>query len=177
MKDLNSFNCSGRLTKDPEVQYFQQTDTSVMKFDIAMNGYKDDDTTYVRVEVWQGAGKKNVSALSTMLFKGTKVLIENGRYAVDKWQNEGQSHSRPKVVAGTVIILTPKSDNQNNKNQAPQQNNQAPQGQQQYQQNQGQQYSGQQTQQNQTPQYTGQQQQNPPTNPGDEPMDFSDQPF
>jgi single-stranded DNA-binding protein len=48
---MNNVTLSGRLTKDPECKEFDGG-KAVCDFTIAVNGYKKEDTLYIKVKAW-----------------------------------------------------------------------------------------------------------------------------
>ena len=106
MVSFNKVLLMGNLTRDTELSYTPQG-TAVCKFGLAINnsyvtasGERKEDPLFIDIVVW----KKQAESCATFLKKGRPVFIE-GRLQLDKWEKEGQKHSRMKVVANRVQFL------------------------------------------------------------------------
>ncbi|MFH1230797.1 MAG: single-stranded DNA-binding protein [Planctomycetota bacterium] len=106
MVSFNRVLLMGNLTRDPELSYTPQG-TAVCKFGLAVNnsyvtatGERKEDPLFIDVVVW----KKQAESCATFLKKGRPIFIE-GRLQLDKWEKDGQKHSRMKVVANRVQFL------------------------------------------------------------------------
>ena len=102
---LNSVNIMGNLTRDPEMRYLP-SGTGVCTLSIANNrvytkdGQRQNETSFFDVDVW-GAQAENCSKY---LSKGSGVIIE-GRLKQDRWEKDGRTQSRVKIVATSVHFL------------------------------------------------------------------------
>ena len=106
---LNRVVLIGRLVKDPELRYTQNS-TAVTSFTLAVDrAYKSNgekETDFIDVVVWRQAAESCANYLS----KGKLAAVE-GRIAVDKYTgNDGKDRKTYRVVAENVRFLSPKSD-------------------------------------------------------------------
>ncbi len=103
--DINVVVLVGRLTRDCEVKSTPQG-TSVCRFSIAVNRRKrtgdkwEDEVSYIDIVVWG----KSAESLSSYLTKGRQVSIQ-GELRQNRWEQNGQTHSRIEVVANSVQLL------------------------------------------------------------------------
>jgi len=113
MAYFNKVLLMGNLTRDPELSYTPQG-AAVCKLGLAVNnsyltasGERKEDPLFIDIVVW----KKQAENCATFLKKGRPVFIE-GRLQLDKWEKDGQKHSKMKVVANQVKFIgaKPKSD-------------------------------------------------------------------
>ena len=95
----------GNLTKAPELRY-TNNNKAVAKFSIAVNGYKEDDVSFVPVQVWG----KQAENCEKYLSKGKKVAV-SGNLKQDRWETDrGDKRSRIIVNAQSVEFLSPKEE-------------------------------------------------------------------
>ena len=106
MASFNKVVLMGNLTKDPEVRYVP-SGTAVGDLSIAVNrkyktssGEDQEDTCFVDITVWG----RQAETCGEYLRKGRSVLVE-GRLKQDRWEKDGQKHSRLGVVAERVQFL------------------------------------------------------------------------
>ncbi len=103
--DINVVVLVGRLTRDCEVKSTPQG-TSVCRFSLAVNRRKrtgdkwEDEVSYIDVVVWG----KSAETLSSYLTKGRQVSVQ-GELRQNRWEQNGQTHSRIEVVANSVQLL------------------------------------------------------------------------
>jgi single-strand DNA-binding protein len=119
---VNKFIGIGFLGQNAESRQVGQS--TVIKFSIAMTErYKDSQgqvqerTEWADIEYWGGTG------ILPYLVTGQQVYIE-GSLRTDKWQDQqsGQWRSATKIRAKTIQLLgSPRQQNQNQQNYAPQQ--------------------------------------------------------
>lgn len=102
MNDINQTTLSGRLTRDGETKY-TTGGTAVGSFSLAVNrSYKkgdewvEEEPTYVDCTAW-GKLAEAVGGLS----KGAAVVVI-GRLKMDRWEKDGQKHTKLYVVAERV---------------------------------------------------------------------------
>jgi single-strand DNA-binding protein len=110
MPTFNRVILVGNLTKDPELKYLAKKN-AVCNARLAVNNrVKRDDTwvddpTFVDVTLWG----RTAEVANEFLRKGSLVLIE-GRLKLDTWEtNDGEKHSRLKVVAERMQMLSSKN--------------------------------------------------------------------
>jgi single-strand DNA-binding protein len=102
----------GNLTRDPELRYLP-SGQAVADLSLAVNsryhpkdgGEVKDDVDYFQVTVWGKSAENAVEYLA----KGSKVLIQ-GKLKQERWEKDGQKHSRVKIMAQTVEYLSKKKD-------------------------------------------------------------------
>jgi single-strand DNA-binding protein len=105
MADINHVILIGRLTRDAELKY-TTGGTAVCKFSIAVNKKKKqgetwiDEANFFDVTAWA----KLAETLSKYLVKGKQVAID-GELQQDRWEKDGQSHSKVTVNAGNIQLL------------------------------------------------------------------------
>lgn len=103
MSDVNSYNVSGRLTRDANLKYLN-SGTALAEFTIASNriwksnGEKKEDTLFIDVNVWG----KQAEYMGT-LKKGDYVMV-TGRIRQESWEVEGQKRSKHVVIADQVNL-------------------------------------------------------------------------
>ena len=106
MKDLNSVNIVGRLTREAELKY-TNGGLPIVRFSIAVNrpkksgdGNFHDEASFFDV-VKIGAGSEG---LAQYLTKGTRVAIQ-GELRQDRWEKDGQARSKVEIDAFLVQLL------------------------------------------------------------------------
>lgn len=103
MSDVNSYNLSGRLTRDANLRYLQ-SGTALAEFTVASNriwksnGEKKEDTLFIDVNVW-GKQAEFIGGLK----KGDYVMV-TGRIRQESWEVEGQKRSKYVVIADQVNL-------------------------------------------------------------------------
>ncbi len=106
---LNSVNIMGNLTRDPELKYTPSGKT-VCSLSLANNrlytskGEKITEVSYFDVEVW-GVVAENCSKYLT---KGSGVIVE-GRLRQDRWEKDGKTQSRVRIIATNIHFMPKKS--------------------------------------------------------------------
>jgi single-strand DNA-binding protein len=107
---LNSVNIMGNLTRDPELKY-TNSGKSVCNLSIANNriytsgGEKVTEVSYFDVEVWGAVAENCAKYLS----KGSGIIVE-GRLRQDRWEKEGKTQSRVRIVANNIHFMPKKGD-------------------------------------------------------------------
>lgn len=106
MPNLNVVLLMGNLTRDPELR-FTPAGTAVCKFGLAMNrkwkkpdGTLQDEVCFVDVTAW----KRSAELCSEYLKKGQPACVE-GRLRLDRWEKDGQKHSKLEVVANRIHFV------------------------------------------------------------------------
>lgn len=113
MTDVNSINIIGRLTRDLGENDFGYvgTGTARANVSIAVNRSKKqgeewvDEVSYFDITIWG----KTAENLKPYLTKGKQIGV-SGHLKQDRWEKEGQKHSRVSIVADTVQLLGGKSE-------------------------------------------------------------------
>lgn len=107
-QDLNSFSCTGRLTRDNDLR-FSNNGLAICTFSIAVNKKKrQQDGSYQDQGlffecVYFG---KQAQGVSPYLMKGQQVAV-TGAFDVDTWQdkNTGAQRSKNKIEVSSVTLL------------------------------------------------------------------------
>ncbi|NPB07228.1 MAG: single-stranded DNA-binding protein [Aquificae bacterium] len=104
---LNRVFLIGRLVKDPTITYLP-SGTPVVEFTIAYNrrfrnqeGQWQEETHFFEVKAYG----KSAEDWGTRFSKGYMVLVE-GRLAQEKWEREGKTFSRVRVIADSVKLVS-----------------------------------------------------------------------
>lgn len=90
---INNVTLVGRLTKDSELRY-TQTGKAVASFTLAVNGFKDDDTSFINCVIWE----KKAEALANFTGKGSKIGV-SGQLKTRSYDGE-----KGKVFVTEVLV-------------------------------------------------------------------------
>ncbi len=110
MASYNRVILVGNLTRDPELRYIP-SGTAVSDIGLAVNDRIKrgdqwvDETTFVDITLWG----RTAEIANEYLSKGSPVLIE-GRLKLDRWEKDGQKHSKLKVVGDKLQMLGSKGE-------------------------------------------------------------------
>lgn len=97
---MNNITLSGRLTKDPECKEFEGG-KAVCDFTIAVNGYKKEDTMYVKIKSWDGRAR----SCSKYCKKGSLINV-CGSLRENSWKDkEGKNRKEFYVLASDVEFV------------------------------------------------------------------------
>ena len=105
MASFNRVILVGNLTRDPELRYIP-SGTAVSDIGIAVNDRVKkgdqwvDEVTFIDVTLWG----RTAEIANEYLSKGSPVLIE-GRLKLDRWEKDGQKHSKLKVTGDKLQML------------------------------------------------------------------------
>lgn len=105
MASFNRVILVGNLTRDPELRHIP-SGTAVSDVTLAVNDRVKrgnewvEETTFVDVTLWS----RIAEIAGEYLSKGSPVLIE-GRLKLDRWEKDGQKHSKLRVVAENLRML------------------------------------------------------------------------
>ena len=105
MASFNRVILVGNLTRDPELRYIP-SGTAVSDIGLAVNDRVKrgdqwvDETTFVDITLWG----RTAEIANEYLSKGSPVLIE-GRLKLDRWEKDGQKHSKLKVIGERMQML------------------------------------------------------------------------
>ncbi len=106
MASYNRVVLVGNLTRDPELRYIA-SGTAVTEIGLAVNDRKKsqsgewtEETQFIDVTLWA----RTAEVASEYLSKGSSVLIE-GRLKLDRWEKDGQKHSKLRVVGEKMQML------------------------------------------------------------------------
>jgi len=76
---MNNVSLSGRLVRDPDCKEFEDGKT-VCDFTLAVNGYREDDTVFVKVKAWANRAK----SCSKYCSKGSLINV-SGSLRGNSW--------------------------------------------------------------------------------------------
>jgi len=105
MASFNRVILVGNLTRDPELRYIP-SGTAVSEIGLAVNDRVKkgdqwvDEVTFVDVTLWG----RTAEIANEYLSKGAPVLVE-GRLKLDRWEKDGQKHSKLRVTAEKMQML------------------------------------------------------------------------
>lgn len=114
---MNKVILMGRLTKDPEVRYTQNTNLTVANFSIAVNRRfkREGDTEtadFFNVVAWNKTGE----FVGKYFKKGQQILV-SGRIENRNWTDQqGVKHYATDIIAEEVDFAGSKAENNTNNN-------------------------------------------------------------
>ena len=114
MADINRVTLIGRLTKDSDLKY-TQGGLAISNFSIAVNRRRKsgdqwiDEVSYFDINLYG----KPAESLKQYLTKGKQIAVD-GELRQDRWEKEGQNHSRIVIIANNVQLLGGNSENKSN---------------------------------------------------------------
>jgi single-strand DNA-binding protein len=109
MASYNRVILMGNLTRDPELRYIP-SGTAVSDVTVAVNDRVKrndqwiEETSFVDVTLWS----RDAEIANEYLSKGSPVLIE-GRLRQERWEKDGQKHSKLKVVCDRLRLVGSRS--------------------------------------------------------------------
>ena len=109
---MNKIIITGRLTKDVEPRY-TQTGKCVSRFNIAVNGYKKDDTNFFNVVAWDKLGE----LCGKYLTKGSKILVEGQLIYRSYDDSNGNKRNVVEINASNVEFLDTKKQHEQEQQQ------------------------------------------------------------
>lgn len=123
MTDLNHVVVIGRMTRDLDETSFGyiNTGTARLNVSIAVNRAVKrgeewtDEVSYFDVTYWG----KPAETIKPYLGKGKQIAVD-GYLKQDRWEKDGQKHSKISIVANSIQLLGGKTDNGNGGNTTPQ---------------------------------------------------------
>jgi len=104
-QDIVSVFAIGRLTKDAELRY-TSGGLAIAKFSIACNSRSKkgdqwiDEASFFEVSVFG----KSAETLNQYLIKGKQIAVQ-GRLKQERWESDGQNHSKIVINADSVQLL------------------------------------------------------------------------
>jgi len=103
---MNVITISGRLTKDPECKDLDNGKT-VCDFVLAVNGYKKNDTLFIKAKAWDSRAKN----CSKYCSKGSLINV-NGALKENVWKDkEGNTRKEFYILANEIeFVQKPNSD-------------------------------------------------------------------
>ena len=114
MADINRVTLIGRLTKDSDLKY-TQGGLAISNFSIAVNRRRKsgdqwiDEVSYFDINLYG----KPAESLKQYLTKGKQIAVD-GELRQDRWEKDGQNHSRIVSIANNVQLLGGNSENKSN---------------------------------------------------------------
>lgn len=110
MRDTNITGQVGRLTRDPELKYLG-SGTAVLEFSIANNYSKKSGDSWVDEVNYFDCSYfgKGAEAVARYMSKGKQVCV-TGSLRQERWEKDGQSRSKVKIMADSVQLLGGKDD-------------------------------------------------------------------
>ena len=105
MASFNRVILVGNLTRDPELRYIP-SGTAVSEITLAVNERvkKNDqwveEVNFIDITLWA----RTAEVANEYHSKGSSVLIE-GRLKLDRWEKDGQKHSKLRVVGEKMQML------------------------------------------------------------------------
>ena len=104
MADQATITITGRLTRNPETT--ETKSNTVVKFSLAVNGFKKEDVSFFECEAW---GK--VGAIVQEHCKKGKQIAVTGTIRIDRWEDkDGNNRSKPVVNVRDLTLLGSKDD-------------------------------------------------------------------
>ena len=111
MANLNSVTLTGNTTKDVDHRT-TQSGTEVANITIAVNGFKDGDTSFIDLVLFG----KTAEVASKYISKGQQIGV-TGRLKQESWEDKTSGQKRSKlVVVVENLQLPPKGSSSNNSN-------------------------------------------------------------
>ncbi|MBI1901062.1 MAG: single-stranded DNA-binding protein [Planctomycetia bacterium] len=111
MASYNLVVLAGNLTRDVDLRHIA-SGTAVADVTVAVNekrktpnGEWVEDVSFVDVTLWG----RTAEVASEYLGKGSNLLIE-GRLKLDRWEKDGQKHSKLRVVCERMVMLGSRGD-------------------------------------------------------------------
>lgn len=97
---MNNTIISGRLVKDPECKEFDGG-KAVCDFTVAVNGYKKEDTIYLKVKAWDGRAR----SCSKYCQKGSLINVV-GALRENTWQDkDGNKRKELYILASDIEFV------------------------------------------------------------------------
>lgn len=129
---MNSVIINGRITKDPEVHYTNNTNSAYIQFSIAVRkDFKNKDGQYETIFVDCAAFSATAQYIGNYVHKGD-MLIVKGRLGIQAYQDkEGKTRTYTNIEVEQVENLTPprqqeQAQQQPQQPKQPEQNKQQP---------------------------------------------------
>lgn len=103
--DINSVNLVGRLVRDVDLSYLP-SGTAVGKLSVAVNRSRKqndqwiDEVSYFDISLFG----KSAENLKPYLMKGKQIAVQ-GSLRQERWEKDGQKHSRISIIADAVQLL------------------------------------------------------------------------
>ena len=126
---MNSVIINGRITKDPEVHYTNNTNSAYIQFSIAVRkDFKNRDGQYDTIFVDCAAFSSTAQYIGNYVHKGDMLLVK-GRLGIQAYQDkDGKTRTYTNIEVEQVENLTPprQQEQPQQQPQQPQQNKQQP---------------------------------------------------
>ena len=111
---INRYECTGNLTREPEISR-TQSGMAILRFGVAVNdrrknpksGEWEDYANFIDCTMFGNRAE----SLSNILTKGMKVAIE-GKLRWSQWEREGQKRSKIEVIVDELEFLSSRNGGQ-----------------------------------------------------------------
>ena len=119
---MNSVIINGRITKDPEVHYTNNTNSAYIQFSIAVRkDFKNKDGQYDTIFVDCAAFSATAQYIGNYVHKGDMLLVK-GRLGIQAYTDkDGKTRTFTNIEVEQVENLTPPKQQQEQVQQQPQQ--------------------------------------------------------
>ena len=94
---------TGNVTRDLELKFGASTGLAILKGTVAVNGIKKEDVSFIDFTLFG----KTAEAIASYANKGSKICI-TGYLQQQRWEKDGQNHSKISIVANRVELLDSK---------------------------------------------------------------------
>lgn len=106
---MNKVELLGRLTKDPEIRYTQNTNTMVASFTLAVNRRfrkeGEQEADFINCVAW-----KNTAEFINKYFKKGQQILVGGRIQTRNYEDNGQKHYITEVIIEDVYFTGTKKE-------------------------------------------------------------------
>jgi single-strand DNA-binding protein len=106
---MNNVSVSGRLVRDPECKEFDDG-KMVCDFTLAINGYKKEDTVFVKIKAWAARAK----SCAEFCKKGSLVNVAGGLRANSWTAKDGSKKREIYILASDVEFVQLSGETKNN---------------------------------------------------------------
>lgn len=107
MSDVNNAVFTGRIGRDPEMKY-AASGTEIVNFSLVVERRRKGSDGKPEVDWFDVvAFGKTATFVAQYLDKGARVAIE-GLMQQDRWEKDGEKHSRVKIIANSVQAMESK---------------------------------------------------------------------
>ena len=114
---MNKVILMGRLTRDPEVRYTQNTNLTVVNFSIAVNRRFAKENDEVKADFFNVIAWNKTGEFVGKYFKKGQQVIVSGRLQNRNWTDQqGVKHYATDIIAEEVDFAGSKAENNTNNN-------------------------------------------------------------
>jgi len=111
MSNFNQVILMGNLTRDPQLSY-TPSQTAVVEFGLAVNrkwtkqdGSQGEEVLFVECQMFG----KRAEVVSKHFEKGSPIFVQ-GRLKLERWEKDGKTHSRIRVIVESFEFIGRKGD-------------------------------------------------------------------